>query len=143
MKGLRRYNHRLDYELIVGWYEARGLQAPPADFLSGTGYIMDDRVAAWLYKTDSTVAMIEGVISDPKTVPSLRHQSLTKLCAFMVDAATMLGFNHIIGMTKHSSIANICESLGFKRDDMAIYTLSVSDYEDSEEENIMRYNLKD
>lgn len=123
---LRKYRKE-DYKMICSWYEKRGSRAPSESTLSDLGWIADDRVAGWLYITNSNMAMIEGIVSDPDTVPSLRRESLEKLCAFMVDVSMSLGYTHIFGITRHPSIDRICQKLGFKSGDFKIWMLNESD----------------
>jgi len=92
------------------------------------GYMADGRVAAWLYLTNSGIAMIENVISDPHSVPSLRRQSLQKLIGFLVDTATALGYTTIIGVTKNKGILDISRKFGFK--EMKDYKLVVLNTEE-------------
>lgn len=95
------------------------------DCISDLGYIVDGRVAGWLYVTNSNCAMIEGIIADPNTVPSLRQQSLRKLCGFLVDTALMLGYTNIFGISKHPSMAKVSKELGFKMsNDFKVFTLN-------------------
>jgi hypothetical protein len=97
-----------------GWYEQRGLPAPRRSSNSSLGCMADGRVAGFLYLTNSDVAMIEGIISDPRSVPSLRRESTTKLVGYFVDLATNLGYSTIIGISKHPSILKLGDKFGFK-----------------------------
>lgn len=126
-RGLRRYTHR-DYVMIKEWYELRGKKAPSPALLSDLGYIADDRVCGFLYLTNSNMAMIEGIIANPETVPSLRKESLTKLVGYMIDTALLLGYENIFGISKHPSMAKEAERFGFKvQSDNVIYTMIESD----------------
>jgi hypothetical protein len=112
---------------IDEWYAARGRKPPKSSTLSPLGFMADNRVAGWLYLTDSNVALIEGIIADPNTVPSLRRTSLRKLCGFLVDTALMLGYTNIIGMTEHPAIEEICKELGFNPTKLNVWVLSEKD----------------
>lgn len=109
---IHKYQKR-DYKFIASWYEDRGLVAPERRMLSDLGFIVDNRVAGWLYLTNSNTAYIEWVISKPGTVPSLRRESLTRLIGLLVDTATMLGYDVIFGMSSHPSIGREAKKLGF------------------------------
>lgn len=113
------------YPMLQSWYEARGRKMPNTELLSDMGYIVDGRIAGWLYVTNSSMAMIEGIIADPNTVPSLRRQSLRKLCGFLIDSALMLGFTEIFGISRHPSMTKVGKELGFKSAKFNIFTLSV------------------
>lgn len=119
-----------DYELIESWYNKRDRDMPEPASFSDMGFIADGRVAGWLYVTNSNMAMIEGIISDPDTIPSLRRESLTKLCGFLIDTAFMLGYTHIFGITEHPSIEQVCEKMGFRQSKgFKVYVLSESEEE--------------
>lgn len=112
------------YPLIASWYENRDSVMPAIGDLSDCGYIADGRVAGWLYFTNSNIAMIEGIISDPDTVPSLRRESVFKLVGFLSDTALALGYTTIIGITKHPGMEDVCERLGYKECDYKVLILS-------------------
>lgn len=100
--------------LIKRWYRARGLPVPKSGHFSTLGYIADGRVAGWLHLMNSDLAMIEGVIADPFSVPSLRRESLNKLIGTLVDTALSLGYPTIIGISNHESILSLGKKYGFK-----------------------------
>lgn len=113
---------------IADWYKRRGLITPNSNMLSDMGYISDGRVAAWLYITNSGIAMIENVISDPRSIPSLRRQSLHKLLGFLIDMATALGYTTILGITKHEGMIDTVKKFGFTElKDYKLVTLVTQD----------------
>lgn len=103
-----------DYPLIETWYAARGAKMPKNGILSDLGYIVDDRCVGWLYLTNSNMAMIENIVADPNTVPSLRRLSVKKLVGFLIDLATTMGYTNIFGITQHTSIMKLSKEFGFK-----------------------------
>lgn len=89
------------------------------------GYIVDGRVAGWLYVTNSEVAFIEGLIADPDTIPSLRKASMRKLVGFLIDTALMLGFTKVFAVSKHPSVDKLAKEFGFKgNSSLTVYTMS-------------------
>lgn len=124
-KSIRRYTHR-DYPMIKEWYEKRGQTAPQPAQLSDTGYIADGRVCGFLYLTNSNMAMIEGIVANPDTVPSLRRASLTKLIGCMVDTALLLGYDNVFGIGKHPSITEEAKRFGFVVRDYKLYMIDRS-----------------
>lgn len=130
--------------MISEWYEKHGQVAPKQEQLSDMGFIVDNRVAGWVYLTNSNLALIECVISNPDTIPSLRKESLRKLAGLLVDTAVSLGCTEVIAITKHESIAELAQFLGFRPlPDHTVYVLSESEnvealVEDSQEETWLR-----
>lgn len=103
-----------DFPMIVQWYRQRNLTPPDPRALSDVGFIADGRVAGWLYLTNSNIAMIEGIISDPNSSSSLRRESIDKLVGFMIDFALQLGYTQILGVSKHMRIHDVGKKFGFK-----------------------------
>lgn len=127
-----RWKPREHYKAIASWYHARGMEAPSIDRLPELGFIVDNRVAGWLYRTDSTVAMIDAVISNPHTLPSARRQSLKKLAGVLVDTAIALGYPDIIFTSKHPTIQKLGMEMGFRPTEQIVFLLSEYDTEDSD-----------
>lgn len=121
-KGIKKMNYE-HTQLALSWYEKHKMTAPNKHLLSDLGYMVDGRVAGWLYVTNSGIAMIENIISDPDSVPSLRRESLDKLVGFMVDVALSLGYTTIVGLTKHPQIFKLGNKFGFQ--EMKEYKLMV------------------
>lgn len=113
---------------IADWYKGHGLSMPNSGMLSDMGFIADGRVAGWLYVTNSNLAIIENVISDPKSIPSLRRASLDKLMGFMIDTALAMGYTSIIGITKHPQMIKISKKFGFtEMKDFKLVALTTGD----------------
>lgn len=120
---IRKYTGR-DYDLVAGWCKKRGRPLPSPDALSDLGFIVDDRVAGWLYLTNSNVAMVENIIANPNSVPSLRRHSLKVLCGLLVDTALSLGYTNIFGISNHPSVQKICREMGFREAPFTVFALS-------------------
>lgn len=132
---IRRYTAK-DFAMIKRWYKARKLPIPQEAALSDSGWIADERVAGFLYLTNSNIAMLDGVISDPNTLPSHRRQSLQQLCSVLVDSAVMLGYTNIIAATTSDSIKDICRKLRFRPTTYQMFILQEKDIEDDDIDNL-------
>jgi hypothetical protein len=127
-----RYKPKQHYKAIASWFHAHGLEAPVQDRLPEVGFIVDNRVAGWIYRTDSTVAMIDWVISNPFTLPSERRMSLKKLAGVLVDTAVALGYPDVIFTTTHENIKKIGVDMGFRPTNQQVFILDAfSDDEDT------------
>lgn len=131
IKGIEKVT-RNHYKLLKGWYEERGLAMPKRSHFSTMGYIADGRVAGWLHLMNSDMALIEGLISDPNTIPSLRRDSVIKLCGFLTDTAIALGYPVVLGITKAPSIETVAQKLGYK--ELKGYKIMALDVSEEEEE---------
>lgn len=113
-----------DFGLIAGWYAERGLHVPDMASFSDTGFIADDRAAGFVYLTNSNVAMIDALITNPTTVPSLRRESVAKLVGVMIEFAISLGCTNIIALTEHPAVRKLCAQHGFKKTKFECFILS-------------------
>lgn len=129
-----------DYPYIASWYKERGIRPPAWQDLSETGWIADNRVAGWLLCTNSSVAIIENIISKPNSVPSLRRESLHKLVGFMIDSALLLGYTNIVAASKHPKIDKLAKQFGFKETDLKFYMLNEGEQEENNYGSYIREN---
>lgn len=129
---LRRVTSK-DFPVIVHWYRKRQLTPPDPRALSDAGFIADGRVAGWLYLTNSNIAFIDGIISDPNTSASLRRESLSKLVGCLIDFAVHLGYTQVIGLTKHPGIQDLGKRYGFKKLPHTVIYLDASGDEGDQE----------
>ena len=106
--------------------------------LSDFGFIVDNRVAGFLYMTNSNIAFIEWVVARPKTVPSLRRASLRKLIGVLVDTATMMGCDIIFGVSTHPSIGKEAKAFGFVGKEHMVWM-----YKADSNDNNMLQNTRD
>lgn len=113
MKNIRKVKSK-DFPIIVKWYKGHKQTVPDPRALSTTGFIADERVACWIYLTNSNMALIEGIISDPESIPSLRRESLNKLIGFCIDFCLAAGYTQILGLSKHPRIEVLAKRYGFK-----------------------------
>lgn len=113
------------YPQIHSWHEARGRRIDIEGNISDMGYLVDGRVAGWLYVTNSNAAFIEGLVADPNSVPSLRRASMRKLTGFLIDTAVMLGYTHIFAITRHPSVVKMAHEFGAKENSsLKVFTIS-------------------
>lgn len=113
IKGIRPIKAS-DHATISDWYRQYDQILPHPSSLSTTGFICDGRVALWIYLTNSNMAILEGLIADKNSVPSLRRSSINKLVGFAVDFCVAAGYTQIMAITKHPSVDEIGKRYGFK-----------------------------
>jgi hypothetical protein len=111
-----------DYKLVSGWYEKRGLTPPPKALLSDMGFVADERAALWLYTTNSGMMMLEGLISNPDTVPSLRRASVKQLVCYLTDVAYARGAVAVFGVGRNKAVSRMLNKLGWKASEQVIYS---------------------
>lgn len=92
---IRWFNKETDYSKVLGWSKERGLDYPPLDFLSDTGFIVEDACSAFLYRTNSNVLFLEALISNPNISKESRSKSLDILFGEIVNYSKVNNFKYI------------------------------------------------
>jgi hypothetical protein len=105
-----------DYAQIVKWWEWWKWQAVPLDHLPKIGAIVSfndvDVCAGWLYQTDSKIALLEWVVSNPQAKQG-RGECLSALIDELCVAAKSLGFDSVITIAKNAHLLKRLQDHGF------------------------------
>lgn len=110
---MMRSFHKSDYLSLCRWYERHGIQAPEASSLSKFGYIVPEVAAGFLYRTDSDVCLIEGVITNPTACRRERLGAVKLIASGLTEAASALGFKRVFAMTQKRSLGRVGLAQGF------------------------------
>jgi hypothetical protein len=102
----------LHFETVRSWMEARG-EAITLDALPQTGFIIPGKAAGFLYKTDSSVAMIEGLVAAPGVEREARDQAVDAIVQAVIAEAQRLGFKTLTGTTVLEAVVKRAERNGF------------------------------
>jgi hypothetical protein len=108
------YESEKHYSLIATWWHQRKLPIIPEDFLPKTGFIIPGYAACFLYKTDSSVAILENLISEPKCKPHERDHALDLVILGCMAEAFRSGFSVVQGFTPLRKVRARMEKLNFK-----------------------------
>lgn len=108
------FNVRTDkerYEIVKNWWLDRKWDVPGIGALSTTGVMIYNNnqpvCAAWIYQTDSLVAMVGFIISDLKTNGRVKKNSLKLLLVKIEEITTNMGFKVIFLPVATDSIAKL------------------------------------
>jgi len=132
-KLLSRKIKKEDWSTLEKWWRYwLNSDAPPKDYLpsDGTGgIIIEDNgepvIAGFIYQTNSKVAIIEGVVSNPNyRGKQKRDKSLEVLVACLYEATKLIGCKYIFAMTDNKKIINLGIKLGGRLDDKPTYLLT-------------------
>lgn len=104
-------NH--DYETLARWWEAHQWPVVPKEHLPKRGFMVNETVAAFLYQTDSAIAWMEWIISDPASDSLVRDVALDLLIEHISKEARDLGFQIVLTLTDKPRLKNRLERLGF------------------------------
>jgi hypothetical protein len=120
-----------DYEDMSLWWKWWRWPELSKDVLpmNGTGGLMvykDDILiaAGFLYLTNSKVAWLDWIISNPEYRESDRKDALEVLIMGLEDVARSQGCNTIISITRSKSLMNIHEKLNYTVDKNPSYEIS-------------------
>ncbi len=109
-----------DYCLISSWYLERGLVAPPPQSLPPTGLLVFKGEipvgAAFLYRTDSSIAWIDCLITSPSTVKVSRVEAMTRLLEELSLIAKQMGYSLLIAAPTHPNVAPFLKEHGFNEE---------------------------
>jgi hypothetical protein len=108
----RRFE-REDLFAINAWYKARGLPGVTLDTLPIIGQIVPNVAAGFLYLTDSSIALIEGVIANPDVIPEVRDIALDMIDLAITEDARRMGATHLIAVCVSPRLLKRSEHLGY------------------------------
>ena len=122
-----------DWYTLVNWWSAwKDWGASPTKETlpqDGTGGLMIENdglpiVAGFLYLTNSKVAWIEWIISNPEYKDNNRKEAIQLLINSLEDVARSTGAEIILSVGRNKSLLNIHEGLGYIVDKTPSYELS-------------------
>lgn len=113
---VRKYE-RYDYYTLVEWWSQHSWKAPSINMLPKTGFIVENICAGFLYKTDSEIAWLEFIISNPVSDKEERSQALDLVINSLVEEAKLSGFKAIFTSVEHKKLIERYKEHGFVESD--------------------------
>ena len=120
-----------DWETLLSWWKWWRWPELSKDVLpmNGTGGLMICKgyvpiAAGFLYLTNSKVAWLDWIVSNPDYRENDRKQSLILLINGLEEVAKNQGCNTIISITRSNSLINIHKSLDYTVDENPSYEIS-------------------
>lgn len=102
-----------DYAVLKSWFQARGMATPPPSALPALGVIVDNAAAGFLIQSDTSVAVIDFYISNPKIEAHRRDAALDHVTETLFKHAKRLGFKYVKCTTRLEAIAKRAKTHGF------------------------------
>jgi hypothetical protein len=106
------YVPELHFDQVLGWMQSRDEVITP-DALPKTGYIIPGKAAGFLYRTDSSIAWIEGLVAAPGLEREERSQAIDAVVLAIISEAQRLGFKTLLGYTLLDAVVKRAERTGF------------------------------
>ena len=109
---VRRFTKE-DYESVATWWEKHGWPIIPLEALPPTGFIVPNHAAAFLYRLEGPIALMEWVVGNPERNYHDRAVALEDVIAAVEDAAKAAGYKSIFTMTRHERLINRLRDTGY------------------------------
>ena len=105
-----------DYKIIQDWFYGHHMQAPLASYLPNIGFIEDYYCAGFLVQTDTPIALIDFVVTNPVAQLRARAEAVHSIIDTLIKEAKRRGFKAVKCDTQKRSIAKL--SVPFKFADL-------------------------
>ncbi len=93
---LERYSEQAHYYTLGNWYVARKMSIVPAQALPPTGYVVPGVAAGFCWHTNSTVAWIDNMITNPAAPVIRRYAALQAIVLRLEAEAIAAGHHHLM-----------------------------------------------
>lgn len=111
---IRKINLDKDYETITKWLKLHNKPILNKELLSDSGFMIDEIVAGFLYKTNSSVCLVENFISDPASEKNARRIAINILFETIIKEAKDLNFQFMFTAVQLDSLYKNLINLDFK-----------------------------
>lgn len=105
-------------DAVKSWLSQRSLNCSAIDeYPEDTWMAMHENefiACGSLVKTNTTVAFLHGLTTNPKSVPMLRHLAIDEIVKKIIKTAQYLGFKTLFAWTEDSGILKRSFEYGFK-----------------------------
>ncbi|MBZ4417827.1 hypothetical protein [Myxococcus sp. RHSTA-1-4] len=102
----------LHFEQVKDWLQHwNELMVPEA--LPKTGFIIPGKAAGFLYRTDSSMALIENLVAAPGLPKDERNVAVDAIVAAVCEEAARQGFKMLLGYTLLDAVVKRAERTGF------------------------------
>lgn len=106
-----------DYPQIAEWYEGHGMLPVHKDLISTFGLIACqgglDLACGWIYLSNSKVATIEWLVSNPYAEAALRGVAIKQLIIFGLKEIIAMDRRFVFTPVEHQSLLRWYKRLGF------------------------------
>ncbi len=111
---IRSFNP-LDLDEMNRWYDLRGEPSIKIEMIPRLGFLVPGVAAGFLYQTDSSMALVEGFVSNPEALLWKRAKALHMILEALTSAAQGFGFKLVVGSSKRTGPVSLTLRQGFRR----------------------------
>lgn len=84
--------------MLIKWYNQWNISSDNINILSDCGLIIEDVCAVFLYKTNSSLCLIENLICNKDLTKQIHDQGLDLMCDAILQLAKQSGFKQVISL---------------------------------------------
>jgi hypothetical protein len=113
-----------DYDLLSEWWTAWKWETPPRAFLPlnglGGAMVQSDGVdvcAGFLYLTNSSMACVDWIVSNPEYRKKDRKDAIKLLIQTLESMSVVGGATYVYALLKHDGLIETYKELGFTQGD--------------------------
>lgn len=101
--------------MIHQWYTDRGLDPSASDGTQfpDTGFVVDNILASWVYKTNSSIAYIDNTVADPNSTHEARVAAQQEMLPLLMEEAARLGAKTVCTTASHESFDTLLRAANF------------------------------
>jgi hypothetical protein len=114
---VRRFDPAADGAELARWCSDWGLGGEVLGRLPQLGLIVPGVAAGFLYRTDSTLCLIDALISNPAVDAGTRDAAIDVVVTNLIGVATELGFTSMLAYTAFDAVKSRAIRHGFEFDD--------------------------
>jgi len=106
-----------DYATIANWWNGHNWPIVAPDFLPKLGLIIEDEehkyCCGWLYRTDSLIAWVEFIVSNPKAPMKKRSEAINLLIEELLQKARQMGYGCVFTSVSQKGLMRRFAKQGF------------------------------
>jgi hypothetical protein len=103
-----------DLSEINGWYAARNFPPVPREKLPENGRIVPGVAAGFLYLTDSSIALLEGYVTNPSAGLRQRSCAIDEITRALLTEAKIRGASEVVAICAARGIERRAQAHGMR-----------------------------
>lgn len=126
---MRAIDLEKDYKTLEKWWKSYSWPCIAPEYLPTTGLIIDDLCAGFLYKTDSSVAILEWIVGNREADRGARAQAIREVVQGLKEIAHRAGYTKVFTSAVHPNLISAYKELGFQPTDsnVQMFMYSIGD----------------
>lgn len=112
-----KFDKQKHYEDICYWWSLYNWPGVNLNALPKTGFIVEGFAAGFLYKTDSTFAIMEFIVGNKNADKNQRREAIDLVIKSLINEAKNTGYELIFSSIEHPNLMKIYEENGLMKTD--------------------------